>query len=85
MAIVRKWEEVDDECFGPDKRNSHWEMFIFVCRCVEYSRKTRHGLKKFIRRNKTVKLFNGRFKKNVLAKVEKYFAQTNVFLLKGKP
>ena len=81
MSIIRKWEEVDDECFGPDKRNSRWEMFIIVCMCVEYNRKTKHGLKKYIRRKKTVKSFESRFKKDVLSKLEEYFARSKVFLL----
>lgn len=81
MAIIRKWAEVEDECFGPDKKNAHWEMFLFVHLCVEYSRKTKRGLIKFVRRNKTVKSIKGKFKKNVLSQVEEYLTQPDVFLL----
>lgn len=81
MAIVRKWIEVEDECFGPDKKNAHWEMFLFVHSCVEYSRKTKRGLQKFIRRHKTVKSITGKLKKDVLSQVEEYLSQSAVFLL----
>lgn len=81
MAIVRKWIEVEDECLGPDKTNAHWEMYLFIHLCVEYSRKTKRGLQKFIRRHKTIKPIDGKFKKNVLSQLEDYFAQSNVFLL----
>ena len=81
MAIVRKWTEVEDECLGPDKTNAHWEMYLFIHLCVEYSRKTKHGLINFIRRGKTIKLGTGKFKKDILSQVEEYLAQPNVFLL----
>ena len=81
MTIERKWTEVEDECLGPDKTNKHWEMYLFIHLCVEYSRKTKHGLQTFIRRHKTIKPIEGKFKKNVLSQLEKYFAQSNVFLL----
>ncbi len=55
MAIVKKWTEVEDECLGPDKTNTHWVMYLFIHLCVEYSRKTKRGLQKFIRRHKTIK------------------------------
>ncbi|KKN55615.1 hypothetical protein LCGC14_0580870 [marine sediment metagenome] len=81
MAIVKKWVEVEDECLGPTKTNAHWEMYLFIHLCVEYSRKTKHGLQKFIRRSRTLKTIEGKFKKNVLSQLEDYFAQSNVFLL----
>ena len=85
MAIVRKWIEVEDECLGPNKTNAHWEMYLFIHLCVEYSRKTKHGLKTFIRRGKTIKSITGKFKKDILSQVEAYFAQSNVVLLPSKP
>ena len=81
MAIVRKWTEVEDECLGPTKTNTHWEMYLFIHLCVEYSRKTKRGLQKFIRRHKALKTIEGKFKKNVLSQLEEYFAQSDVFLL----
>ena len=81
MAIERKWTEVENECLGPDKTNTHWEMYLFIHLCVEYSRKTKHGLKRFLRRHKTIKTIEGRFKKNLLSQLEEYFAQSDVFLL----
>ena len=84
MAIVRKWTEVEDECLGPDKTNGHWVMYLFIHLCTEYSRKTKNGLKKFTRRGKTIETIEGKYKKNVLLQLEKYFAQSNVFLLKGQ-
>lgn len=84
MAIVRKWTEVEDECLGPDKMNRHWEMYLFVRLCIEYTRKTKHGLQRFIRRNKTIKSISGKFKKEILSQLEEYFAQPDVFLLPTK-
>jgi len=81
MAIVKEWTEVEDECLGPDKTNAHWEMFLFIHLCVEYSRKTKYGLKKFIRRHKTIKPIKGKFKKDVLSQLEEYFAQSDIILL----
>ena len=81
MAIVRKWTEVEDECLGPPKTNTHWEMYLFIHLCVEYSRKTKRGLQKFVRRGKTLKTIKGKFKKDVLAEVEEYLTQPNVILL----
>lgn len=81
MAIVRKWTEVEDECLGPDKTNKHWVMYLFIHLCVEYSRKTKRGLQKFVRRHKTIKSIEGKFKKDVLSQAEGYLAQSNVFLL----
>ena len=81
MAIERKWTEVDNECLGPTKTNTHWEMYLFIHLCVEYSRKTKHGLKRFVRRHKTIKTIEGRFKKNLLSQLEEYFARPDIFLL----
>ena len=81
MAIVRKWTEVEDECLGPDKANAHWVMYLFIHLCVEYSRKTKRGLIKYIRRGKTIKLVEGKLKRNVLVKAEEYLAQSDVVLL----
>ena len=81
MAIVRKWTEVDDECLGPDKTNMHWVMYLFIHLCTEYSRKTKHGLQRFIRRHKTLKSIHGKFKKDVVSELRKYCAQSDVILL----
>ncbi len=39
MPNVKHWIEVQDECFGPERReDSGWEYILFVCRCRSYSR-----------------------------------------------
>ncbi len=81
MAIIRKYTEVDDGCLGPEKKNNHWEMFLFISLCVEYSRKTKIGLKKYTRKVKTVKQLTGITKKDVLKKLDDYIKQENVELL----
>ena len=83
MAIERKWTEVDNECLGPTKTNTHWEMYLFIHLCVEYSRKTKRGLQTFIRRHKAIKPIEGKFKKDLLSQLEGYLAGSNVFLLPG--
>lgn len=85
MAIVRKWIEVDDECLGPDKKKGKWEMYLILAMCTEYSRQTKQGPKKYIRRKKSVKPVSGKSKKDVLKQLEIYFARPDVFLLVAKP
>ena len=84
MAIEKRWIEVEDSCFGPDKKNQHWEMWIVTKRCTEYSRKTKRGISRFVRRAKEVVSFSGKFKKDVLGKLEEYMSRDNVFLKEMK-
>lgn len=77
MAITKKWVEVDDECFGPDRKNRHWEMYLFICLCALIQR--RNG-QDFVRRRKTIKPITGKTKKSVLAQLEKFMGQKDTYL-----
>ncbi len=85
MAIKKKWTEVDNECFGPNKENNKWQMLLVVVHCATYSRRTKTGPKEYTRRKKTVIPFFGKLKKDVRAQLEKYMARKDVFLMPSKP
>lgn len=78
MAVIKRWIEVDDSCFGPDKKNQHWEMFLFICRCTLIERKR---LGNFIRRKRGVISLVAKTKKAVREKLEQFIERKDVLLL----
>lgn len=77
MAVTKRWIEVDDECFGPDKRNQHWEMFLIIYRCTLIERKR---LGNFIRRKRDVISLVAKTKKAVREKLEQFIERKDVLL-----
>lgn len=78
MAIIKRWIEVDDNCFGPDKKNHHWEMFLIICRCTLIKRKR---LGDFVRRKRDVISLVAKTKKAVREKLEQFIQKKDVQLL----
>ena len=76
--IVKKWIEVEDECFGPDKENGGWVMYLFIrlCRTIKRS----NGVE-YTTRKKTLEVLQGNTKRSLLQKLEKYMDTKDTCLL----
>lgn len=79
MAITNRWIEVDNNCFGPDKKNNHWQIILLISRCISIERKR---LGNFIRRKRDSMIFQAKTKKMLLEKLEQFIERKDV-LLKG--
>lgn len=76
--ITRRWAEVVDECFGPDKKSSLWILYTIIYFCKEI---TREDGVSYIQRKKDVKIFTGRTKKIVLKKLRDFINFEDVVVL----
>ena len=78
MSVIGRWIEVDNDCFGPDKKNNHWEFILLINRCVSIERKR---LGNFIRRKRDSMTLQAKTKKMLLEKLEQFIERKDVLLL----
>lgn len=76
--ISKRWIEVDDNCFGPDKKNNHWEIILLISQCTLIQRKR---LGNFVRKKRDAMSLEAKTKKLLLEKLEQFIEQKNVLLL----
>ena len=78
LAVTNRWIEVDNDCFGPDKKNHHWQIILLISRCVSIKRKR---LGNFIRRKRDAMTLEAKTKKMLLEKLEQFIEKRDVLLL----
>jgi len=78
---MKKWIEVADECFGPDKKGRGWQMFLVIKRCCSYIAKKKSGLTKIVQRKDDCILLSGKRKKDVLQQLQNFIGRKDVMLL----
>ncbi len=75
MAVIKRWIELENDCFGPDKQNNHWQIILLISRCVSIKRKR---LGDFVRRKRDSMLLQAKTKKTLLEKLEQFVERTDV-------
>ena len=77
--IEKGWIELENDCFGPDKKTSRlWVMYLFIrlCRTI----KRCNGVA-YTTRKRTVISLQGSTKKSVIQQLKEYVDGENVVLL----
>jgi len=81
---MRRWIEVADECFGPDKKKGFWQMFLVIKRCCSYIAKKKSGPVEVIRRQNGVLKLTDKRKKGVVRQLQDFIDRKDVILLEAK-
>lgn len=81
MAISRRWIELEDECFGPDRKGNYWEMFLIIYHCSSYIAHKKTGAITVTRRKKAVISLVAQLKRDVLQKLNTFVNRKDVTLL----
>lgn len=77
--VKKRWIEVDDQCFGPDRQESGgWYLWLLICFCKRIARKDGTT---FDQRRRGVKVIEARTKKAALKNLEEFMEQSDVVLL----
>ncbi len=77
---VKRWIELENEYFGPDKRETGWEIFLVIKRCCSYIAKKKSGPAKVVRRQRDVLALTGKSKRDVIQQLEKFISRKDVIL-----
>lgn len=78
---MKRWIEVIDECFGPDKEGHRWQMFLLIKRCCSYISHKKSGPVEVIRRQSDVLALTNRCKKGVVRQLQNFIDRKDVILL----
>jgi len=81
---MKRWIELQNDCLGPDKKETGWQMFLIIKRCCSYIAKKKSGPTKIVRRKDDVIVLTGKRKKDVLKKLNDFVERKNVILLPSK-
>ncbi len=77
---MKRWIELQDECFGPDKKNHLWQMFLIVKRCCSYISHKKSGPIEVVRRQTDVLELTGKRKKDVIQQLQDFINKKDVIL-----
>ena len=80
---MNRWIELQNECFGPNKKDGHWQIFFVIKRCCSYIAKKKSGPTEIIRRKSDVIALTGRRKKDVIHQLSDFVERKDVTLLKS--
>jgi len=70
--VIKRWTEVEDTCFGPDKKNGFWQMFLLIHHYTKINRHTKRGIVIFTKRQNDVAVLTDKTKKGLLVKLRKF-------------
>ena len=78
---MRRWIEVADECFGPDKKKGFWQMFLVIKRCCSYIAKKKSGPVEVVRRQNDVFVLTDKSRKGVIQQLQNLINRKDVIFL----
>lgn len=81
---VKRWIEVANECFGPDKKETGWQMFLIIKRCCSYISHKKSGPVEVVRRQGDVLVLTDKRKKGVVQQLQNFIGRKDVILLEAK-
>jgi hypothetical protein len=78
---MKKWVELENECFGPDKKGRSWQMFLLIKRCCSYISHKKTGNVEVVRRQGDVIALTGKRKKDVVQQLADFITRKDVVFL----
>jgi len=75
---MKRWIELENECFGPDKNKEGWQIALIIWRCCSYIAKKKSGPVEVKRRQKDVIVLTGKRKKDVRQQLMDFVARKDV-------